>query len=37
MAERIGMKSLTKIPTLEELADQPELAQTLSTDATRKL
>ena len=31
------MKPLTQIPTLEELAAQPELAQTLSADATRKL
>ena len=35
--KKIGMKPFTQIPTLEELAAQPELAQTLSADATRKL
>ena len=37
MAKRIGMKPLTQIPTLEELAAQPELAQTLTPDDAQKL
>ncbi len=35
--KKVGMKPFTQIPTLEQLAAQPELAQTLSADATRKL
>jgi len=37
MAKRIGMKSLNKIPTLEELAAQPELSQALAPDDAQKL